>query len=1304
MVVIEALDDDGAAGGGDGDSNIISSIIGGDHDDAEEDHLARSSLFSTPPPREDDPATTAQAAAGGRMDPEGLRVEESSYATTVDNDYDDDSATVAFPLPINNLHITHPVGNHRLSRGMAMRIQSELLIEEAERGTTEAAAAAMPLVTGGDELVGTVGGSSSSSPQDDALPTPTISVLLAGRIGRTRDPRWGTRAPEPDSDDGDDDYEDDEEEDDGDDDDNGSTGAVVPPNHGTSLDGGLMHPRLPIPHGASDSTETGEGGEGLRRIMNRLMFHTVASRAIFPPTFGNNENGEGENNVNPRPIRPPMMGRRRGIDENFEDVLDFFGLFDATAFNRPTDVRRQDKLTCPTCMKLHLPVEGSERICIPSTLSEDAPMEEGMGMGVDGGVDATLGNNEGVDVNEDDSHESTLPPLLSDIESSDEEDETASLDTTRRVEFVRNFAGHVPVQPSTTSPPSSTQHAAPPQDRPALLPSMAVPRSASSPASDAFSENSSYYSINNADEERSQVTTDDDEGDGELSAQGGSCTDDDDDDVDEEGSLFYDNSYAVAMNEGDDSSDESSSSMPLLESMHREVDAMSVPDAATELVVVEDVIDEPTNVIEGSTDNAILAAEENRLFEMEMDAFYSNANRERGGDESSTTGMPALVLRDDINENGDEERSSESVDDSMPELVQREEDTSRASSPSYSSIPSLMHHRDLPDSDSESSTPPLMPSRPTTTRHDRFVDYRTMVRTMFLPPVFDAAPTGGNMRGNNDGPSHPITHLRDFGALRVYAKSICPVCLEDYEPIVALPCGHCLCEEDYKMLGGYLASDKEKLRLLMPQPAPTIPQPPSEATIPGVGGPNLATSTTQTPAHQDMGRWAWSARSQTRSAAAIFHGTHNGVATLPNRPTVTTTTMTTATTAGESETTIPAVIVRRRPRLGPRVTPRPKRGYLWAGGLTHTCENLDCTHRGVCHRVLYSVSKTILLGSETTADPVFTFKHQACFNNGSRFFPDGCGGVYILEEQSMSVGPDWPLWHINKCGKKTKKFDIPRNTDLISDGNGGLWALTRPEWEDINNYLSEIIRYVVGNDGSMITQHRAFVPRGSKMFYAGGRGGQVWLYAEDEEVYSLDRVEDVLPPGLWLVGSHTMEKHGERCPQSMGILNGCFVEPDGKGGLWYLENDRTDLDALVLKHIDHSGNKFSTLLRFPKGQSLIYGCASTDGVFIFYMHTPPNPADHSWRAEIAGVPDCLAPGLLTYVSKNPETCCWDCTEIHDVPAQAKFVGDGAGGLYAVMDDEGGRHKLWKANFDDTPKLVPLNRWQFPIRSTVLISG
>ena len=83
--------------------------------------------------------------------------------------------------------------------------------------------------------------------------------------------------------------------------------------------------------------------------------------------------------------------------------------------------------------------------------------------------------------------------------------------------------------------------------------------------------------------------------------------------------------------------------------------------------------------------------------------------------------------------------------------------------------------------------------------------------------------TDGGANNNNSDESHPestnpLTHLRDYGALRVIAKANCPICLEFHEPVVALPCGHCLCEEDYGRLGGYLASDKEKLQALVRKP------------------------------------------------------------------------------------------------------------------------------------------------------------------------------------------------------------------------------------------------------------------------------------------------------------------------------------------------------------------------------------------------------------------------------------------------------------------------------------------------------
>ena len=60
---------------------------------------------------------------------------------------------------------------------------------------------------------------------------------------------------------------------------------------------------------------------------------------------------------------------------------------------------------------------------------------------------------------------------------------------------------------------------------------------------------------------------------------------------------------------------------------------------------------------------------------------------------------------------------------------------------------------------------------------------------------------------NTRVPNNPITHLRDYGAIRCFATATCPVCLDEYNPIVALQCGHCVCGTCFEQLGGYLASD-----------------------------------------------------------------------------------------------------------------------------------------------------------------------------------------------------------------------------------------------------------------------------------------------------------------------------------------------------------------------------------------------------------------------------------------------------------------------------------------------------------------
>ena len=513
-------------------------------------------------------------------------------------------------------------------------------------------------------------------------------------------------------------------------------------------------------------------------------------------------------------------------------------------------------------------------------------------------------------------------------------------------------------------------------------------------------------------------------------------------------------------------------------------------------------------------------------------------------------------------------------------------------------------------------------------RHGVSADSTFLNRPMFVPLDF-AAPTHTERNSNGAAkPSNPLTHLRDYGALRVYATTTCPICLEDREPVVALKCGHCVCEDDFRRLGGYLASDREKLKKLTPSP----PSPPP------------TTSTAQT-ARPDLGRWSW-------------ERTHAAMRTRPDRA---------ARTSRNGETD---GSVQRRRRSYPRVRPRPQRGFGWAWGLTNRCDDPHCSLRGSNHRVLYSTNNT---------DDEGLLKHELCFPLGSRCFPDGCGGVWILEEQRLDDPIDWPLWHKNKRMKGKKKFSVPRNSDLVADGNGGVWVITRPEWEDINNYISEVKRYVAGNDGNVIIHHRGFVPRGSNIYYAGGRGGKVWLSVEEEEVTTLDNIVEVLDPGLWLVGSHTLEKLGQisyRAGFSTDI-----VDPDGTGGLWYLENDSTELDALVLKHCDHSGHKHLISLRFPIGSSVIHGCSSTNEVFVF---------DSGPGA-----------GCLTYISKDPISG-WSTTEIGvTIPSNAKFVSDGARGLLALMADGGGESKLCKVQ---GAEIVPLHRWRHPIRSTELVGG
>merc|ERR1719271_2366733 len=41
----------------------------------------------------------------------------------------------------------------------------------------------------------------------------------------------------------------------------------------------------------------------------------------------------------------------------------------------------------------------------------------------------------------------------------------------------------------------------------------------------------------------------------------------------------------------------------------------------------------------------------------------------------------------------------------------------------------------------------------------------------------------------------------------IYATAECPICLETTSPLVALPCGHVVCAEDFARLGGVIKTE-----------------------------------------------------------------------------------------------------------------------------------------------------------------------------------------------------------------------------------------------------------------------------------------------------------------------------------------------------------------------------------------------------------------------------------------------------------------------------------------------------------------
>ncbi|KAL7476090.1 hypothetical protein ACHAW6_001970 [Cyclotella cf. meneghiniana] len=169
------------------------------------------------------------------------------------------------------------------------------------------------------------------------------------------------------------------------------------------------------------------------------------------------------------------------------------------------------------------------------------------------------------------------------------------------------------------------------------------------------------------------------------------------------------------------------------------------------------------------------------------------SSRSNAGNESNeipSTSMPSLFQNDN---------TSNSSNESTPSLFNPRSHSSISSGELFGSYQREMWH----DSDNGSHHSGPFSDRIVVTELDMNVsDHQPFV--MQSSPSEQAPANDDSISGN------PLTHLRDYGALRVYASATCPICLDNHDVLIALRCGHCVCEEDFRQLGGYLASDKDR--------------------------------------------------------------------------------------------------------------------------------------------------------------------------------------------------------------------------------------------------------------------------------------------------------------------------------------------------------------------------------------------------------------------------------------------------------------------------------------------------------------
>ena len=187
------------------------------------------------------------------------------------------------------------------------------------------------------------------------------------------------------------------------------------------------------------------------------------------------------------------------------------------------------------------------------------------------------------------------------------------------------------------------------------------------------------------------------------------------------------------------------------------------------------------------------------------------------GESGSTASMPPLIDIDNEQSNTTTSATPQPVDvvsiattddllpindgeetDETPQSIDVQEDDEASETSSVSMSP--LQQRDV------------LPPSSTNERNGRAVDsaepyplLRHLMQQTNAQTQRDEQDETPNNEDDQQQSNNPVTQRRDYGAIRVFASATCPVCLEEHNPVVALKCGHCLCEHDFENYGGYLA-------------------------------------------------------------------------------------------------------------------------------------------------------------------------------------------------------------------------------------------------------------------------------------------------------------------------------------------------------------------------------------------------------------------------------------------------------------------------------------------------------------------